>query len=113
MKKVQKNISHAIIISDIHLGWVACNRLHVRLLDNLHKITDKAELIIFNVDIIDHMSFGHFHYTVNGRPVYRSGSCVSEGQTGVQTGLPRYRGGRFERLDLVGEEWVPCPLMTD
>jgi UDP-2,3-diacylglucosamine pyrophosphatase LpxH len=259
MRIDQKRIDHAIIISDIHLGWAACGNTHLRLLNNLYKIADAAELIILNGDIIDHlrktfsrrsrglirkacdlvrmwracgkgviyiegnhdragivaqefipeypffeftgtggekifvfhgheemspriseydnigsallsadnyaytripllrpflscvgarfhglvaccedlvwhdrirrhlarfrpdadvivhghMHFGPFHYTVNGRPVYRSGSWVSDGQTGVPTGLLRYVMGKFERLDLVGDEWVPCPFSAE
>ncbi len=251
----RNKISHAIIISDIHLGWAACNDTHGRLLNNLHKVTENAELIILNGDIVDHlrkafcrtsriligkmqslvrewrergtsviyiegnhdraglvadelipeypfyeffghegekirvfhgheemsphineydgigslihstdnflfarfpfvrplmrvvsfgfnrlftyvedliwlatikkvlcrkfpdadvlvhghMHFGPFHYCVNGKQVYRSGSWVSGGCPGVSTGLLRYIKGTFERLDLVGEEWVSCP----
>jgi len=258
IQSARERISHAIIISDIHLGWAACNETHARLLGNLYKITENAELIILNGDIIDHlrrafsrssrrligkmqslvvewrargtsvvyiegnhdragiaadgfipeypfyeffghegekirvfhgheemspritdydaigsvihsadnflfsrypllrpmmkavsggfqrlfayledlawhanikrilagrfhdadvfvhghMHFGPFHYMVNGKPVYRSGSWVSGGCPGVSTGLLRYIKGKFERLDLVGEEWVSCPSLS-
>lgn len=46
-------VKSALILSDLHFGWVPVRRKHARLLDALDAAADDAELIIFNGDIID------------------------------------------------------------
>jgi hypothetical protein len=77
-------------------------------LANIRKVL-KRKFPDADVLVHGHMHFGPYHYRVNGKPVYRSGSWVSGGCPGVSTGLLRYVKGRFDRLDLVGEEWVSYP----
>jgi len=52
-------VGTAIILSDVHLGWVPLRAHHRQLVDALDRLADDAELIILNGDIID----GH-----RGRP---------------------------------------------
>jgi len=54
MIKLNKPVSRALILSDLHLGWAMCGRLHRKLLKNLHHLAENAELIVLNGDIIDH-----------------------------------------------------------
>jgi UDP-2,3-diacylglucosamine pyrophosphatase LpxH len=46
-------IENALIFSDVHLGWVICDRHHARWLERLPEAVDDAELVILNGDIID------------------------------------------------------------
>lgn len=46
-------IRRALVLSDLHLGWVVCTRSHQELLDHLADAADDAELIVLNGDIVD------------------------------------------------------------
>lgn len=54
MKILHKPVTQALILSDLHLGWTICGKLHRKLLKNIHHLADKAELIVLNGDIIDY-----------------------------------------------------------
>jgi UDP-2,3-diacylglucosamine pyrophosphatase LpxH len=47
------SVRNALILSDLHLGWVVCTRSHRELLDHLPAAADDAEEIVLNGDIID------------------------------------------------------------
>jgi UDP-2,3-diacylglucosamine pyrophosphatase LpxH len=46
-------VRRALVLSDLHLGWVVCTRTHRELLDHLPAAADDADVIILNGDIID------------------------------------------------------------
>lgn len=46
-------VGQALILSDLHLGWSVCHRLHAQLLTHLPKAAGEAELVILNGDIFD------------------------------------------------------------
>jgi UDP-2,3-diacylglucosamine pyrophosphatase LpxH len=49
----ERPVRRALLLSDLHLGWVVCHELHRTLLDRLPEAVDDAELIVFNGDIVD------------------------------------------------------------
>lgn len=53
MPGTQHRVRQALLLSDLHLGWVVCHALHDHLLSHLHEAVDDAELIVLNGDIID------------------------------------------------------------
>lgn len=78
-------VRQALILSDIHLGWVVCSTQHSRWLDRLPEAVDDAELIVLNGDVVD----GHrrVHRADERRLVARLAELVarwrSEGRTVV------------------------------
>lgn len=46
-------VRKALLMSDLHLGWTVCSRLHWNLMERLREAVDDAELIVLNGDIID------------------------------------------------------------
>jgi UDP-2,3-diacylglucosamine pyrophosphatase LpxH len=49
----ERPVRRALLLSDLHLGWVVCHELHRTLLDRLPEAVDDAELIVLNGDIVD------------------------------------------------------------
>jgi UDP-2,3-diacylglucosamine pyrophosphatase LpxH len=47
------SIRHAVVFSDVHLGWAVCSRHHARWLDRLPEAVDDAELVVLNGDVVD------------------------------------------------------------
>ena len=70
---------HCIVAHLEDLLW------HRRIKDSIAGQFPDAEIVVHG-----HIHFGPFYYTVNGRPVYRSGSWVSGGQAGVPRPPPVY-----------------------
>jgi UDP-2,3-diacylglucosamine pyrophosphatase LpxH len=48
-----KRFSRALVLSDIHLGWVPAAQGHARLIEHLPRAAGDAELIVLNGDVID------------------------------------------------------------
>ncbi len=46
-------IRHALVVSDLHLGWTVCTRSHHELIAHLAAAAGDAELVILNGDIVD------------------------------------------------------------
>jgi UDP-2,3-diacylglucosamine pyrophosphatase LpxH len=60
-----------------------------------------------DVDVVvhGHAHFGQAHWTVGGKPAWRSGAWVSHGHLGSVDRMLRYRDGKFERIGLEGQRF--------
>ncbi|MCP4132183.1 MAG: hypothetical protein GY754_14525 [bacterium] len=85
------------------IGFIEDKLWQKGLRKRLHELSRDVEVLVHG-----HIHFGARKYTINNKPVYRSGSWVSGGQVGTTNSLLRYTKGKFERIKITATGWKTC-----